>query len=164
MLSAPLALLMSNAAAEVEHKEPPVIDIDGTVLVQFALFLLMYVLLKRLLFDPYLQMRDARSRRIEGVREEAESMERDAAALAAEYERRMLAARNQADSERQRLRGAGQERERELLTETRAAVAQKVSGLRQQLEQQVGTARQQLRAQAQPLARQIARQILGREV
>lgn len=161
MLLSPLVLMMGNGA---EEKAPPVIDIDGTVVVQFVLFVVMYIVLKKLLFDPYLQMRQQRSAGIDGVRDEAAALEKRAATLGADYQQRLQAARAQADDERLKLRNQGLDRERDLLAETRAVAQARVSSIRQQIAQQVKTAQQTLAAQAQPLARQMVRQVLGREV
>lgn len=161
MLLSPLVLMMGNGA---EEKAPPVIDIDGTVVVQFALFVVMYFVLKKFLFDPYLQMREKRAAGIEGVRGEAAALEKRAADLGAEYQRRLQAARAQAEEERVKLRTQGLDRERDLLAETRAAAQARVTSIRQQIAQQAQAAQRQLAAQAQPLARQIVRQVLGREV
>lgn len=159
-----LPLLLGNAAAEAEEKAPPVIDIDGTVVVQFAIFLVLYFILKSFFFDPYLKMRADRDRGISGVRDEADAMTRRAHELGQDYQRRMQAARAQADEERARLRNQGLERERDLLAETRAVAQARVGSIRQQIAQQAKAAEQQLAAQAQPLARRVARQLLGREV
>ena len=101
-----LPLLLGNAAAEAEEKAPPVIDIDGTVVVQFAIFLVLYFILKSFFFDPYLKMRADRDRGISGVRDEADALTKRAHELGQEYQRRMQAARAQADEERARLLAA----------------------------------------------------------
>ena len=161
MLLSLLVFMMGNGA---EEKVFLVIDIDGTVVVQFVLFVVMYIVLKKLLFDPYLQMRQQRSAGIDGVRDEAAVLEKRAATLGADYQQRLQAARAQADDERLKLRNQGLDRERDLLAETRAVAQSRVSSIRQQIAQQVKTAQQTLAAQAQPLARQMVRQVLGREV
>jgi F-type H+-transporting ATPase subunit b len=157
----PLLLLLADAA---EEKAPPVIDIDGTVFVQFALFVAMYFVLKHLLFQPYLKMRQARSAGIEGARGEAEQMERRAADIEKDYERKIAQAKSRAEEERARLRGEGQARERDLLAEARGVAQVKVTAARKQIAAESQAAGRELARQAQPLARQIASRILGREV
>ena len=43
----------------------PLIDIDGTVFVQFGLFLLLFLAANKLLFQPYLALRERRKAGIE---------------------------------------------------------------------------------------------------
>src|SRR5215471_14265253 len=52
----------------------PLIDIDGTVIVQFVLFLVLFAVSNRFLFQPYLRLRERRTAGIEGARGEAERM------------------------------------------------------------------------------------------
>src|SRR5258707_912387 len=58
----------------------PLIDIDLTVVVQFALFLILFWVANRLLFQPYLQLRERRRAGIQGAREEAQRVTRQAQA------------------------------------------------------------------------------------
>ena len=46
----------------------PLIDIDLTVVVQFVLFLVLFAVANRLLFQPYLQLRERRKAGIEDLR------------------------------------------------------------------------------------------------
>jgi len=50
----------------------PLIDVDGTVVVQFVLFLALFAVANRFLFQPYLALRERRRAGIEGAREEAD--------------------------------------------------------------------------------------------
>ena len=52
----------------------PLIDIDLTVVIQFALFLIMFVIGNAFLFQPYLKLRERRKEGIDGARAEAERM------------------------------------------------------------------------------------------
>lgn len=159
--SAPLVLLLGNGA---EEQAPPVIDLDGTALIQFALFVVMYFVLKRLLFEPFLAMKKMRSAGIEGAREEAAQMEQRAESLGKDYEGRLQAARSKSDDERLRLRAQGQERERELLTQTRSLTQAQLQAARLRIADEGKAAQAQLQQQALPLSRQIASKVLGREV
>lgn len=164
MALSPLAPLIAVAAAEHAEKAPPVIDVDGTLLIQFFLFLLMYFLLRSLLFRPYLQMRSQRSEKIEGAEAEAHRMEERAKEIGADYERRFRAARLRCDEERGRLRGEGLEYERVLLTKTRELAQGRLKDTRELIRRETEVAKTELDREALPLARRIASQVLGREV
>src|SRR5437660_12226937 len=90
-----------------EEAPPPLIDVDGTVFVQFALFVLMLIVLSRLVFRPYLAMRDARHKGIEGAREEAASMQQRARDTNADYDAKLNKARLGGAGERARVGGEG---------------------------------------------------------
>ena len=161
MLLPALALVLAEAA---EEKAPPVIDIDGTVLVQFAIFVTMFLVLRTFLFKPYLKMRAERSQHIEGAEALAHKAEQKALDLEAQYKERMQKARAGADSERATLQQEGRTRETELLAQARERAQTRINATRQQIATQVATAQQELAQRAEALGHQIASKLLGREV
>ncbi len=108
---------MIVATLSIAHEEttPPLIDVDGTLFVQFGLFVIMLIVLSRFLFRPYLKMRDARHKGIEGAREEASSMQERARETNADYDAKLTKARLRGAEERARLRGEGAIYERQVL-------------------------------------------------
>src|SRR4051794_23758886 len=74
------------ALAAAAAKDPPIIDLDSTVLVQLVIFIITAVVLSRFLFKPYLAVRAARGAGIEGARDEARRMDEEAKARIADYE------------------------------------------------------------------------------
>ena len=161
MLLPALALVLASAA---EEKAPPVIDIDGTVLVQFVIFVTMFLVLRTFLFKPYLKMREERAGQIEGAEAKAQQVELKAAELEAQYKVRMEKARANADSERAILQQQGRAREAELLNQARERAQSRITATRQLIESQVATAQQELAQRAEQLGQQIASKLLGREV
>src|SRR5689334_3457666 len=99
----------------------PLIDLDLTVVVQFVLFLVLFVVANRLLFQPYLQLRERRKAGIDGAREEAERMTAEADAKLAEYERQLKVARDKAGEEGRKIRLEAAGHEREVTDKARAA-------------------------------------------
>jgi hypothetical protein len=81
----------SELAAAAGH---PLIDIDWTVAVQAVLFLVMFVLANKLLFQPYLALREKRIAKIDGAREEAVRINAEVDAMRADYEQKLAATRN----------------------------------------------------------------------
>ncbi len=129
---APLAALLAEAApaaasAAQEEKAPPVIDLDGTVLVQFAIFVVLYLVLRKFLFAPYLRMRAEREQHIEGAERKAQELEGRRESLENEYAARMAKARAGAEEERAKLQAEGRARESELLTQARGRAARRIA-------------------------------------
>lgn len=161
-----VATLLATASVlqEAEEAPPPLIDIDGTVVIQFVLFLIMLAVLSRLLFRPYLQLRDERSRSIEGARTEAHGMDDRVAKIIADYDTRLGKAKLRGSEERARLRAEGAAHERQVLGVARDESHRAVDQARKKIASEATVARAQLDAQAGVLAKQMARKILGREV
>lgn len=158
---------MFLATLLIAHAEPaalPLIDVDGTTFVQFGLFLIMVVVLNQFLFKPYLKMRAARDQGISGARHQAQEMEARARKIVADYDDRMLRAKQRGAEERARLRSEAAVRERQLLGAARDESARSLKAARGQVQTQAAQAQKSLEKDADALAREMARKILGREV
>lgn len=171
MLSSSLASLFvtlaetaAAAPAAVEEKAPPLIDIDGTVLVQFGIFVVMYIVLRNFLFVPYLRMRAEREAHIEGAEKTAQELLRKRETLDAEYQQRVQKARAGAEDERTRLQIEGRAREAEVLGQARSRAQARTNETTQKIATEVKAAQAELAKQAEPLARLLANKLLGREV
>lgn len=142
----------------------PLIDIDLTAVVQFVLFLLVYVIANKLLFKPYLALRERRKAGIDGARAEAERMTATADAKLADYQKSLAVARERAGDEGRKVRLEAAAHEKDVTDKARAA-AQKASDEAQaKMRSETEAARVQLLPQADALAKSIASKLLGREV
>jgi len=157
-------LLATLLTAAAEEAEPPLIDVDGTLYVQFALFLIMLLILSRVLFKPYLKLRDDRHKGIEGAREEAHGMEGKARQIVADYDAKLTAAKQRGAEERQRLRTEGAIHERQVLGAARDEAQKALDGARGKIASDSAAARAKLEQESTALTRQIVKKILGREV
>ena len=142
----------------------PLIDIDLTVLVQFGLFLLLFVVANKLLFQPYLQLRERRKAGIEGARAEAERMTAQADAKLADYEKQLGVARNRANEEGRKVRAEAAAHEKDVTDKARAEARTALDEATAKMRTETEAARLQLLPQANTLAKQIASKLLGREV
>lgn len=142
----------------------PLIDLDLTVVVQFVLFLVLFAVANRLLFQPYLQLRERRKAGIEGAREEAERMTAEADAKLAEYEKQLKVARERANEEGRKIRLEAAAHEREVTDKARAAAQTATDEAQATMRRETEAARAQLLPQADALARSISAKLLGREV
>jgi len=142
----------------------PLIDIDATVIVQFVLFLVLFVVANRLVFQPYLRLRERRREGIEGARAEADRMTAQADAKLAEYEKQLAVARERANEEGRKVRAEAAAHEREVTDKARAAAQTAIDEAQATVRRETDAARAQLLPQADALARAISSKLLGREV
>ena len=142
----------------------PLIDIDATAFVQFALFLVTMFVANKLLFQPYLALRERRKAGIEGARGEADRMTAEADAKLADYEKQLAVARNRANEEGRKIRGEAVTHEREVTDKARATAQQAIDEAQAKMRSETDAARAQLLPQADAIAKQIASKLLGREV
>ena len=142
----------------------PLIDIDWTVAVQFGLFLLLFYVSNKLLFQPYLRLRERRKEGIDGARAEAERMTAQADAKLADYDKHLAVAKNRANEEGRKVRTEAAAHEKDVTDKARAAAQKSIDEATAKMRQETDAARLQLLPQANQLARQIASKLLGREV
>lgn len=142
----------------------PLIDIDLTVVVQLALFLVLFVIANRFLFQPYLQLRERRRAGIDGARAEAERMTAQADAKLADYEKQLAVARDRANEEGRKIRSQASEDERALLDAARRQAQDAIDAAQATMRRETEAARGELLPQADAIARTISSKLLGREV
>ena len=142
----------------------PLIDIDGTVFVQFGLFLLVFLIARTFLFKPYLALRERRKTATEGARAEADRMTAQAEAKLADYEKQLAAARSRANDEGRKVRAEAIAHEKDVTDRARATTQKATDEAMARMKAETDAARLQLLPQANALARQIASKLLGREV
>ena len=157
------ALVPSEPDAPLKQ-EHPLIDIDHTVWIQLVLFFVVAFIGSRLLFRPYLRMRDERSAGIEGARDEATRLSAEADARLAHYEQEIAAARSRAQDERRVMRTEAATRQRDATDQARADAARAFEDARSRVERETNAARQKLMPRASQVAEEIAGKLLGRKV
>jgi F-type H+-transporting ATPase subunit b len=126
------------------------------------LLLLCTAILNTLVFKPILKVVDQRTAAVRGARELAESAATKAAAAAAEYDRKLNAARVDVYQQIDDTRRAALEQRAALLAETRAAVQREAQSATARVSQESADARAALDREAVGLADAIVTRVLGR--
>ncbi len=142
----------------------PLIDIDLTVVVQFVLFLLLFIVSNALLFQPYLALRERRKQGIDGARAEADAMTATADAKLADYEKKLAVARATANDEGRKVRAEAAANEKEVTDTARAGAQKATDEAMAKMRQETEAARLQLLPQADAIAKRITSKLLGREI
>jgi F-type H+-transporting ATPase subunit b len=141
-------------------KIPP----DYTVLVQIVVFVVLWVVLKRLWFDPALRVIHERTARSEGAVREARAVQTEAERLRLEHSAALDEVRAAAQREMHDMVCAAEAEQKRLVAEAREQAQRTLAGVRSQVAEEVARARQGLRDQAGEIARDVARKVLGRAV
>lgn len=144
--------------------EHPLIDIDHTIWIQLVLFLVVAFLGSRLLFRPYLRMRDERAAGIEGAREESVRLSAEADARLADYEEKVAQARSRAQDERRKVRAQAATEQREITEKARSEAAAALEVAKKRIVEQTEKARAELGPRATQIAGDIASKLLDRKV
>lgn len=141
-----------------------IIDLDGTMFVQLAMFFVAFFVLWLLVFKPMVAVLDARERAIDGAKEDAKHLEHEVKEKQATFEAELRKVRGAAGEERERLRAEGLELERKLLDSVRSETTAMVNDAQAQLDVKARAVRGELARNGAELAREIASKVIGREV
>jgi F-type H+-transporting ATPase subunit b len=137
---------------------------DFSFFVQILSFVVLWVGLKRLLFDPMLQVLEERDARTAGARKMAAEMRAAADSSAADHERRLQELRAAVAADGQSARAAVEAEERKLINAARDQAAAELSQLRDNLTRQAESARVGIAAEARTLATQMVERVVGRQL
>ena len=142
----------------------PSLDVDATLFIHVAVFFLLFFVLRAWVFRPAMAVFDERERAIEGARQEARALEKEAESKLEAFAAEMERVRAEANAERERLRGEGMRLERSLTEKVRQETEAMVREAEAKLALEAAAIRKQIAATSPVLARQMAEKLLGREV
>jgi F0F1-type ATP synthase membrane subunit b/b' len=161
----PSSLFLTLAQAKApESDQQQLLDIDGTVFLNFGLFLICMFFLSRFLWRPYLRVRADRVTRVEGQKEDARRLEAHAAARLNTVEAELAQARRAGSLERARVRSEAVAREQQILAAAQTRAQNSLAEARARIEIAVARERASVAARAEALGHQAAERILGRSI
>lgn len=160
-----LSTFATAANAQTALEGGPIdVDLDLTIFGQIAIFFVLLLVLKPVLFDPMLKLFEEREKKIEGAKAEGQRLDRESAEAATKYEKAMASARQAAGGTRDALRAEGAKAEQEILAKVRNETATTLESGRAALAANTTAVRSELAANAASLAAGLASRVLGREV
>ena len=140
------------------------IDLDATFFIQLGIFLVVFLLMRSLLFRPVIQLIEKRREVTVGKREEAEKFERESAALQEEFDRQMAEIRSSAGAEKERVVEQARRQERDILLAAREDSRSIVEDAKKDASKQAEKVSEEIRGEIDSLAGAVASRILGRQV
>jgi F-type H+-transporting ATPase subunit b len=140
------------------------ISLDYSVVYQFVLFLLLWVILNRILFRPYLNLLEEREHKTTGAQHDSTDLEREGARLRAQYEEKIAQAQATGYAAKELIVQEARQQREKVLTQSREAATSMLEAVRQEVESQLQRERQLIAAEVQTLAHEMASKILGRDV
>ena len=140
------------------------IALDNTIFFQIILFLVLWFLLNKLLFKPFLGLLEERERKTEGVKAESVSLTEEGERLRAEYDGKISRAGDEGRAAKESiLQDARRQRER-LLAQAREEAAGVLERIRQEVQTELRKERELAGREAEAVAQEMAGKILGRRV
>jgi F-type H+-transporting ATPase subunit b len=140
------------------------ISIDISVVYQMVIFLVVWLILSKVLFRPYLNLLDERERRTTGARHDSSDLEHEGARLKAEYEEKLAQARAAGTAVKDTIVQEGRQEREKLLQDAREEAAHTLETARHEVQTQLARERELLVAEVGYVAHDMVSKILGRRV
>jgi F-type H+-transporting ATPase subunit b len=140
------------------------ISLDYSLAYQIVLFLVLWFILSKVLFRPYLSLLEERERRTEGAQHDAAQLQQESVRLRAQYEEKIAQAQAAGYVAKEAILQEGRQQCEKILSDARAEAQTILDGVRREVESQIDKERQLAAAEAETLAREMVGKILGRRV
>ena len=137
---------------------------DWTFIAQIVLFLIIWVCLRRLLFEPNLAVLKTREQRTQGAMQEAVAVKAEAESMDEQYQTRLAASRAEARQRVDAIYKDAEDQARSVVESARKEAEQSITGIRETLSQDVQQTRQNLEEQIPQFAHEISEKLLERSL
>lgn len=140
------------------------ISLNISILYQIVLFVVLWLVLNKLLFQPYLRLLDERERRTTGAQHDCVELEHEGERLRARYQEKIAQGQAAGYAAKEAiLQEARAEREK-ILAQARQQAAQNLEGVRSEIAAAMERERRLAASEAAALAEEMASKVLGRRV
>lgn len=140
------------------------IDIDWTLFMQIANFLILVLLLNMVLFRPIREVLKERQGMFSGLQSDISSLTETEQDVRQDIQGELLSARKSGISKRDMIKQEGSAVEAGLMEKAKAEVDDEMARMAAKIKADVAAARDALKPQAESFALDLATKILGREV
>lgn len=140
------------------------IHLDYSIVYQIILFLVLWVILDKVLFQPYLHLLDDRERKTTGAQHDSSDLEHEGARLKAQYDEKIAAAQSAGYAAKDLIVQAGRQQREKILGQAR----EDASAMLERVRHEVATAMEQEKrlavAEVATVANDMVSKVLGRRV
>ncbi|MCX5829411.1 MAG: ATP synthase F0 subunit B [Deltaproteobacteria bacterium] len=140
------------------------VDINLTLFVQMANFLVLIVILNYLLYKPILAILDKRKMRLDESEGEIKRLNATVEQKAAEYEEKLRVAKQDALGKKNEILKEAADSAKAIIDERRSKIPAMLAEFQGKVGQEVDAARRILKDQSQKISAEIAEKVLGRSL
>lgn len=140
------------------------ISLDYSILYQIVLFVVLWLIVSRVLFRPYLKLLEERERKTTGAEHDSVDLEHEAARLRAQYEEQIAQAQAAGYAAKEAIVQQGRLQKEKLVSQAREEASKTLERVRQEVAGEVQKEGQLAAAEARAIAREMVSKVLGRKV
>jgi F-type H+-transporting ATPase subunit b len=140
------------------------ISLDISILYQIIIFVVLWLILNKILFQPYLGLLEQRERRTTGAEHESAELEHEGSRLRAQYEEQISQAQSAAYSAKEAIVEDGRQQREKILAQARQEAASHLERVRREVSLALQRERQLAAVEANAVAAEMVSKLLGRTV
>ena len=140
------------------------ISLDLSILYQIILFVALWLILNKILFQPYLQLLEERERRTIGAEHDSADLEHEGARLRAQYEEKIAQAQTAAYAAKDAILQEARQQREKILGQARAEAASKLEQARREIALALEKEKALAAVEAATVAGEMVSKVLGRKV
>jgi F-type H+-transporting ATPase subunit b len=140
------------------------IHLDVSIAYQIILFLVIWVILNKVLFQPYLNLLAERERKTTGAERDSGDLEHEAARLKAEYEEKIAQAQAAGYAAKDAIVQDGRQQREKILSQARDDAAGRLERVRNEVSSALEQERRLAAAEVSDVAGAMVAKVLGRTV
>lgn len=140
------------------------ISLDLSILYQIILFVALWLILNKILFQPYLQLLEERERRTIGAEHDSADLEHEGARLRAQYEEKIAQAQTAAYAAKDAILQEARQQREKILGQARAEAASKLEQARREISLALEKEKALAAAETATVAGEMVSKVLGRKV
>jgi F-type H+-transporting ATPase subunit b len=140
------------------------LEINSTLWIQIANFIIMIFLLNFLLFKPILNVMKRRKNHLQDLDEEVKSLDSEVEQKIANYKEKLREARLEAMNQKNEIQQKASEEGKGIVDEARGKISQIVEDFNQKMDKEIVSARNVLKSRSEKISVDISEKVLGRSI
>ena len=140
------------------------ISLDISIVYQIILFLVLWLILKKILFQPYLRLLEERERSTTGAEHDSAELEHEAARLRAQYQDKIAQAQAAGYTAKESIVQDGRRQHEGILRQAREEATNALEAVRREIAMALEREMQVANAEAAAVADEMISKVLGRKV
>ena len=140
------------------------ISLDISVLYQIILFVVLFLILNKVLFQPYLRLIEERERQTTGAQHDSADLEHEGARLRAQYEEKIAQAETAGYAAKEAILHDGRQQRETILTQARKEATNTLEAVRREVAAAMEREKRLAAAEVAVVAGEMVSKVLGRRV
>ncbi|MEW6264446.1 MAG: ATP synthase F0 subunit B [Thermodesulfobacteriota bacterium] len=147
-----------------EEQAPGLIEINASLLIQVANFIILLIVLNAVLYRPIRKIIKERQEKFSGLEFEIGSLNERAEQRVKEIDVRLSEAKREGFTQKDGLKGRGLEEEKKIIGEASGRADQDIQKIKELIVKDVAAARASLQAELAVFSKELAQKVLGRSL